>query len=659
MAGLPDTIPAFFGQLSATPLSTTGNGWEVQARAGDVADSFALLANIPRWNTITFSKLLNDKGAGSVVINLDDPVFGSVLGTGDPGSFLLNEEAIWQVYQDGLLRFEFLGETVVETEVDASEQRSATISGPDPIATLGWGRCMPPGFPNIVFKTDAIQDQFDETDNNGNPTLDTAIWNLINPASAVAINPVGTATLTGTGGPTKFGGGPYDITSSVLSANITPIPNNSMSGNTLNGSQLTQMFVQSTANPNNYALIGLSSTTFYAQLGDAGHGGVQTKVLGAYDPTNDAFWMITEVAGTFYFWTSSDGGTWALGWQANHSWDATSINVFFTAQYTGTGQQAQITSVNANVTNSTVNGQIFTAVPFGSVFLNLLQQCQARGTITFVSSGQLSAATDSFGNPWTDTQSTQIEYGTDLYSLLQSFTATVDADYIMQPGFKLQVGLPVAAGSVGIGTDKSQQIIFHEGDQQTSKTRTRARDQITNLIGAVNADGAVVVTQDNPSIAQWQQREGWVQTAQAVDQVSQGIVAEAALAQSKDEILQITLSVLADQPGSVVFVDYDVGDWIGLELEGFSSTTSTTSALRVVGIAVSIDQDGLATVELTLNTYREYLQEQLLYLVNKYGGQFINANGTSPLGTGGKNPTGQPFPILTPALGGLSNVAIA
>ena len=660
-------IPAHIGTLAAASYAPeAGNGWEIYAVSA--SDYYTRLANIARPVAWQFVKMLNDKGSISVTLNHDDILFSGTLGDGNPGTNLRDTECLWQFWLNGQCVMDGLGETVGEQLVDNSEQRLDTITGPGTAQVLTWGMAMPPGFPDVVFKTDAISDSFSEVDVNGNPLLDTSLWNMSGPSQDITLNPLGNTTinlsysnanpfgaiegtcqLTASSSGTFLGAGPYDITNSVISAQISPMT----STQGLNGSQLTQMFVQSSSNSNYYALIGLSSTEFYCQLGDTT--GVTTKKLGTYDSTNDAYWMITEVGGYFYFWASSDGESWTELWAAPYHWNAKNIDVFFAATYDGGGAIVGVSNINANVTTPTSAGNIYLQEPVMAMWYDVFTKAQARGTITWVTT-RLNATNDSFFNPWTDVQSAQVANGTDLYSFLQASAAIVNADFRMQPGFNLQVGLPLSqAGGVSIGEDQSMSIVFHEGDQIMQRGRTRARDSIQNLIAAVNQDNTVVVAEDTGSIASWNQREGWITTGQQITPAGMAIVAAASVDQTSDESLQWTCQVNWQKAGCVPLQDFDVGDWVGME---DPDDLGTIDVIRVIGIAYASDQDGVISCELTLQSYRQWLQEQLQYLVNKFGGNFVNSLGTTLLTAVPSQAKGLPF-VINPDLGGLADVTIA
>lgn len=693
-----ETLPGATGTLLAAPGTppgpggsggaaspSPGSGWEICVRSA--ADYTTLLAIVPykTWTGFQFAKQLNDIGSGTVTLNMDDPFWSSTLPDGHAAFELLDAECLWQFYQDGACRMEFLAETVTEQLVDSSEQRIVTVTGPGTAAVLKWGMSAPPGFPNIVLKLDGILDSFDEVDGSGNPVLDTNIWNVLSPAGQAfptpiaalynyptgagyalsSLYPSGTLTVNATSGGTILGATPYDATDTLIGAQITPVGaqgnatdsngNPVRYGTNLDGSELTQFYVESLKNSSFYAMIGLSSGTFYAQL--RGTSGTYTKTLPAYDPASHAYWMITEQGGsgggngTFYFWTSPDGSAWTLQWQQVHDWDATYCGFYVAATYSAAGQTMVLSNLNSLVTTPSYQGNLFLGQPMLGIWYDLLLTCRARGTIGFVSTA-MGPAVDSFGRAWADTQNVQVTNGTDLYTLLQNGCAAVNADFCMQPGFVLQVGL-TEQGSISLGTDRSSTIILREGRDFLTKGRVRTRSALQNLIGAENSDGHEISASNSSSITQWGQREGWFQTSAQVDPDSMAIAAAAAVADTALETLSYTGTVPPNVAGKTVFQSFDVGDWLGMERPDFSAI----DAVRVVAIAVSVDSTGLETDELTFETYVQWLEQQLTYVANKLGGSFVNIPGTSPVAPS-KYGTGQVPTWFAPAqtLSGLADV---
>ena len=70
--------------------------------------------------------------------------------------------------------------------------------------------------------------------------------------------------------------------------------------------------------------------------------------------------------------------------------------------------------------------------------------------------------------------------------------------------------------------------------------------------------------------------------------------------------------------------------------------------MRVTGIAVQVDANGVETHELTLVSYLQWLQEQFTYVSSKLGGAFVNALGTTPVAPS-KYGTGQVPTWFSPA----------
>ena len=641
-----------------------GSGWEVRVLAAPDYYKQLVLFSPQIVTGIQFVKQLKDKGSGTITLSMDDPFWQTTLPGGLAAHNILDYEHLWQVWQDGVLRFEFLGETVTEALIDPSEQRLATVTGPGAIAALAWGMTLPQGFPYVVYKLDALSDGFAETDVNGNLVLDTGLWNQTQPLNRVSLNPSGTARLMASPTTTYLGTSVFDGTETLISASIIPMVSPNSAGQALNGSQLTQFYIQDVNNSANYALMGLSGTTFYCRHGDPKNG-VSTQVISSaagFNATQAAgslngtynydYWMISEHAGVFYFWTSGDGTTWAKQFQVRHTWAATRVAFFVSAQYSvDNTQYASVLSINTNVSQSSLGGATYVSQPIMSVWLQSLRAAQARGTVPFVTTA-MTASTDSCGNPWSDSQSVQIANGTDLLTLLQGHASMVNADWIMEPGFLLKVGLP-AAGRITLGADRSAQVVFREARDEIAKTRTRARNSIANLLGVVNADGRTVTTSDTTSIGNWAQREAWLSAGAQVTEQDITVVASAAVQQTAGEQLAWTMQITPNLSGKTVFRDFAVGDWVGLERPDYSAI----DAVRVIAIAVSVDASGAEVHELTLVSYISWLQEQFAYVVAKMGGSLLTAAGTS-LVAGGISSRVTPT-VFAPTLAGLGDVQSA
>jgi hypothetical protein len=265
----------------------------------------------------------------------------------------------------------------------------------------------------------------------------------------------------------------------------------------------------------------------------------------------------------------------------------------------------------------------FTNVSMMGQWLQLLNAAKARGTIPYVTALFTSTA-DSNGVNWTDSSSVQQENGATLYDLLTHHADIVGADWLMQPGFQLQAALT-------FGSHLESTIVFTEGSTNTvSKQRVRDRTSIANVVGAQDAFGAVSTAVDASSVTSWQRRELYVAAGNALDTPTRANVANAALLQSREEQSSWTIQVAPRPEGRVIFEDYDVGDWVGVE-RSLSDGSTTIDAWRVLVASISVDVDGYETLELTLQTKRELEEKRLQRIIDRIGGTGATVTAATPI----------------------------
>lgn len=422
----------------------------------------------------------------------------------------------------------------------------------------------------------------------------------------------------------------------------------------LNGSEVTRLvlapsargapFVMESEQVSGYAMMALSYQEFYCEYQDSngtitrhvmtpGLIGGATARSPAFNTSWAQYWRIScdVLAGNvvngkaalgdklWRFWTSPDGASWTLQWQvrlSRLSFDPSSVNLYLGGSYSGAGAATQFTSLNSEIANPPSSGPLFLSQSVLKSWLQLLQACQARGTLPFVKPA-FSQALDSGGKSWLDSWSIQVPAGTDLLTLLQNYAGAIAGDWLMNPGFSLLAG---QQGS--LGTDRHQTVVFHEGEV-TQLGQTQARDQIGNIVVTADGSGVLYAAASQGSMQKWHQRERWLAAGGTIDGASAINVAAAGLLQLDDEVTARVIQIPPNQPGKTVFRDFGIFDWIGVERGDFSGTDS----LRVMGITVSVDQDGAETHELVLITYRQAQVQWLQYLVNKLGGQTAAALG--------------------------------
>lgn len=214
--------------------------------------------------------------------------------------------------------------------------------------------------------------------------------------------------------------------------------------------------------------------------------------------------------------------------------------------------------------------------------------------------------------------------GTTLLDLLDQLTSgqttaetrgPIHCEWIMRKGFELQVRSM-------IGTDRSKQVVFHEGSTYLqSDAVTYDRSSVGNLIAVQNEFYNYKGAADADSIARWGQREKYTSiTGGLSEKVFANIVGTQRLAY-REQAATITIAVQAG-PQRTPFRDFAVGDWIGLTR--LKAKTSNAEKQRVTAISVTVNADGRASYELTINTTRQarvtWLQTQINALINRQPG---------------------------------------
>lgn len=135
-----DSNPIFITVRPTPPLHHVG--WQIRVVSlGDMQP----IAWINGFRELMVGPELNAPGAGSITFDADDPFWSTTLPGGDPALSLIDSEHLWQCWEDGVLRFAFLGTNVTEGVVEPDETRTVTVSGPGAAATLKWAKVLMPG----------------------------------------------------------------------------------------------------------------------------------------------------------------------------------------------------------------------------------------------------------------------------------------------------------------------------------------------------------------------------------------------------------------------------------------------------------------------------------------------------------------------------------
>lgn len=156
MAGVSNG--AFLPLLPAAPLP--GSGWTAKVYAHTDLFDYARgrnpnpIAQLYRFQQVTWSPQISEVGAGSVTLHSRDPIWSYALADGRPATALRDYDNLWVLFKDGQWRGEFLARKVTNPLLTDSEQagKTITIGGPGAGQVLDQARVMSPYFPRTPPK---------------------------------------------------------------------------------------------------------------------------------------------------------------------------------------------------------------------------------------------------------------------------------------------------------------------------------------------------------------------------------------------------------------------------------------------------------------------------------------------------------------------------
>jgi len=259
---------------------------------------------------------------------------------------------------------------------------------------------------------------------------------------------------------------------------------------------------------------------------------------------------------------------------------------------------------------SGVTTREFTTVTKASIFKTLIDEAQARGALANLTY-DFTAVVDSNTVAWTDSESYKLPVGTSLLDVARQFTET--------GGFDFEINLVagnfvLSAYSAGIGTDKSATIYMRSGRNCEEVSLDERGNELRNATRVKYHSGYVTVS-DGASITANRRRESLLSLEQAQTTSSAITYASAKLSNTKDPRRSIAMRVY-DGVKPYLFIDYDMGDYIELDIKG------TESRYRILGLQLDFDGTDFAHVVLELNTllYDSQLemQEDLDWLLDQW-----------------------------------------
>ncbi len=182
---LPKRLPFTLSAITAEPEVVYGTiGWELICRAH--SDFQTELIRTNDMNSLTFSKELSAVGAASFSLNLDHPLFKQALNDGSSIEALFDKENLWEIRFDDEIVFQVLGTAVVDSQINESETRTATVTGSGIGKVLDWASVYPKGFPDsIVTKLETLVDSFNSE------SIDRTVWVGTQLSAGISVSSLG------------------------------------------------------------------------------------------------------------------------------------------------------------------------------------------------------------------------------------------------------------------------------------------------------------------------------------------------------------------------------------------------------------------------------------------------------------------------------------
>jgi len=224
------------------------------------------------------------------------------------------------------------------------------------------------------------------------------------------------------------------------------------------------------------------------------------------------------------------------------------------------------------------------------ILITLITEAQARNVLTELTY-DFTDTTDSDSTAWTDSETMQFSVGKSYLDVVREmaelgidFNITVETDGTFN----------LSAYSTAYGTDKSETIFFRRGSNCVEVSNTETGAEIANAL-LIKYDGGYSYASDATSITNRGRREAIVDAIDAFNSDHALTYGSARLEYLKNPKTEQDVKVY-DGIGTRVFIDYDLGDYITLDLSGVETSN------RVRSLQLSWDMTEKADVTVGLNS---------------------------------------------------------
>jgi hypothetical protein len=262
---------------------------------------------------------------------------------------------------------------------------------------------------------------------------------------------------------------------------------------------------------------------------------------------------------------------------------------------------------------TTATTRDFTDKTKAEILITLIDEAQARGGLG-VLSYDFTAALDSIGETWSDSETYKLTVGSSLLDVVRQFARTgIDFDILPSAG-----AFVLSAYKLGKGTDKSETVYLRTGVNCEEITSDERGDKIKNALRVAYKEGYISVS-DAVSIAARRRREKLLDMKMAQTSSSATTIGAAEVELTKDPKKGISVKVY-DGAGARAFVDYDLGDYIMLDVRG------SETRYRIYGIQPDWAADRYSQVIVELNSILYENDIQMAQDIEWLKDQWVTAN---------------------------------
>ncbi len=116
-------------------------------RVLDAADFRTPVAMVSGYLSLSIGPELSAPGAGSITLDAESPFWAGELLDGQPAIAVLDRIYLWEAWEDGALRFQWLGMVVEERLIGDDDTHAVVVSGPGIAQVLARASVLPQYFP--------------------------------------------------------------------------------------------------------------------------------------------------------------------------------------------------------------------------------------------------------------------------------------------------------------------------------------------------------------------------------------------------------------------------------------------------------------------------------------------------------------------------------